>query len=288
MSTSPLFSPLRRDAGADDGAEGASAVATPRLHQDTAAVIATAAATATAAVAAAAPAPQRVPVWDLPLRLFHGSLALAVPAAIASGLAGGAWMRVHGIVGLFIVGLLAFRLVWGFIGSRHARFGEFLPTPRTLLAYLRGRWRGQGHNPLGALAVFAMLALLVGQVLSGLFSNDDIAFAGPWSALLADETVARITAWHRRFAVWLYALLALHVLAIGWYTLIRRAGLISAMVSGVKAAAPEETAAPLREGLRGSEYAAVLALFVAILVVYFAAGISLPFAGEAVPEVPAW
>lgn len=234
--------------------------------------------------------PQRVVVWDLPLRLFHWSLALAVPAAIATGLAGGAWMRVHGIVGQGIVGLLAFRLIWGFAGSPHARFREFFPSPRALLAYVRGRWRGVGHNPLGALAVFAMLALLIAQVLSGIFSNDDIAFAGPWSAVLPDETVARVTAWHRRFAGWLYVLLAVHLVAIAFYSLVRRAGLVSAMVSGskVSASAEDHGVGPAAVDLRGSEYAAVLALFFAIIVVYLAAGAALPFSGEVAPAAPAW
>lgn len=268
MAVSPLFPPARD--GTDVAAAGLS---TPLV------------------VPVAAPASPRVAVWDLPLRLFHWSLALAVPAAIATGLAGGAWMRVHGIVGLGIVGLLAFRVIWGFAGSRHARFREFLPTPRAVLAYLRGRWRGVGHNPLGALAVFAMLALLVAQVVSGLFSNDDIAFAGPWSAVLADETVARVTAWHRRFAVWLYVLLAVHLVAIAFYSVVRRAGLVSAMISGSRVSGPaaEVEVSPGGVDLRGSEYAAVLALFFAIIVVYFAAGAVLPFSGEVVPVVePGW
>lgn len=274
MAVSPLFPPARgrADAVAADAPAPSATSTAP-------------------AVSVATASPQRVLVWDLPLRLFHWSLALAVPAAIASGLAGGAWMRVHGILGLGIVGLLAFRLIWGFVGSRHARFREFAPTPRALLAYVRGRWRGAGHNPLGALAVFAMLGLLLAQVLSGIFSNDDIAYAGPWSAVLADETVARVTAWHRRFAVWLYALLALHLLAIAFYSAVRRARLVSAMVSGSKIAVSAEESGPAPTGvdLRGSEYAAVLALFFAIIIVYVAAGAVLPFAGEVVPVAePGW
>lgn len=269
MAASPLFPPARNDT---DVAATTADVTTP------------------SAAHVAAPASHRIVVWDLPLRLFHWSLALAVPAAIATGLAGGAWMRVHGIIGLGIVGLLAFRVIWGFAGSQPARFREFLPTPRAVVAYLRGRWRGVGHNPLGALAVFAMLALLIAQALTGLFSNDDIAFAGPWSAVLNDETVARVTAWHRRFAVWLYALLALHLLAIAFYSVVRRAGLVSAMISGTKvaASADEAKAPPAAVDLRGSEYAAVLALFFAIIIVYLAAGAALPFSGEVVPVAPAW
>ena len=110
---------------------------------------------------AAAPAGmRRIVLWDLPLRVFHWSLMAAVTAAIVTGELGGAWMPWHGRAGLLIVGLLVFRVVWGVLGSATSRFTHFAPSPGRLLAYLRGRWRGVGHNPLGALSVFALLGLL--------------------------------------------------------------------------------------------------------------------------------
>ena len=68
-------------------------------------------------------------LWDLPTRLFHWALVVAVVAAIVSGQLGGNLIDWHGRIGLFIVGLLAFRLVWGVVGSTYARFLQFLPTP---------------------------------------------------------------------------------------------------------------------------------------------------------------
>jgi hypothetical protein len=82
-------------------------------------------------------------------------------------------------------------------GSTYARFLSFLPTPNAILAYLRGQWRGLGHNPLGALSVFGLLGLLAFQVSSGLFANDDIAFRGPLYALVSSEFSERLTGWHK-------------------------------------------------------------------------------------------
>ena len=89
---------------------------------------------------------QRVFVWDLSTRLFHWLLAAAVTGAVVTGLQGGALMDWHGRFGLSIVGLLAFRLVWGFVGPTYARFIQFFPTPGKVAAYWRGQWRGEGHN----------------------------------------------------------------------------------------------------------------------------------------------
>lgn len=174
----------------------------------------------------------RVRVWDAPLRAFHWLLLAAVTAAIATGLLGGEWMVWHGRAGIAIVSLIAFRLAWGLLGSETARFAQFLPGPGALLAYLRGRWQGIGHNPLGALSVVALLGLLAAQVGTGLFSNDDIAFAGPLSARVDEELVQNLTGWHHRLVNGLYALIALHLGAIGFYAVVKRVRLVPAMVTG--------------------------------------------------------
>lgn len=209
---------------------------------------------ARATTAAAQGAPVRIKVWDAPLRLFHGSLLLAVSAAIATGLLGGEWMTWHGRAGIAIVGLLAFRLSWGLIGSSTARFARFLPTPARVRAYVSGRWHGVGHNPLGALSVVALLGLLAAQVGTGLFSNDDIAFAGPLATLLQEEQVSKLTAWHHRLINVLYGLIGLHVAAIVFYTVFKRERLVPPMVTGwkdvhaVPQGAPQAPAHPARHG----------------------------------------
>jgi len=181
---------------------------------------------------ASRPSPSRARVWDLPLRVFHWSLVVAVTAAVVTAKLGGAWMAWHGRAGLAIVALLVFRLVWGVAGGRTARFASFAPSPSRLRDYARGRWRGTGHNPLGALSVFAMLGLLALQAGTGLFGNDDIAFTGPLNRFVDDALGARLTGWHRWLADGLFVLLGLHLAAIAFHELIKRHRLIKAMWTG--------------------------------------------------------
>jgi cytochrome b len=106
---------------------------------------------------------KRIHLWDLPTRLFHWLLVLSVSAAIISAQIGGNLIEWHGKIGLFIVGLITFRLIWGLLGSTYARFAQFFPSPARVKDYLRGEWRGVGHNPLGAFSVFGLLGLLAFQ-----------------------------------------------------------------------------------------------------------------------------
>jgi cytochrome b len=175
---------------------------------------------------------RRILLWDLPLRIFHWSLVAAVTGAVVTGELGGSWMAWHGRAGLLIVGLLVFRTVWGVVGSATSRFAHFAPSPGRVIAYLRGRWRGVGHNPLGALSVFALLGLLSLQAATGLFGNDDIAFAGPLNHRVDDAVGARATGWHRLLADGLFVLLALHVLAVAFHVIVKRHRLIRPMITG--------------------------------------------------------
>jgi cytochrome b len=177
---------------------------------------------------------QRVQLWDAPLRVFHWALLASVGTAIVTGKLGGDWMAVHGKAGIVTAGLLGFRLVWGLIGSDTSRFAHFFPTPGRILSYLRGQWRGIGHNPLGALSVFALLGLLTVQTATGLVGNDDIAFTGPLVDWVQEAVSLKATGWHRQLAVVLYVLLGLHVAAIGFYAAVKKQRLVPAMVTGQK------------------------------------------------------
>lgn len=212
----------------------------------------------------------RIRLWDLPLRLFHWSLVATVLGAISTGLIGGGWMVWHGRLGLAVVGLLAFRLVWGFVGSTHARFAAFFPTPGKIAAYLRGQWQGVGHNPLGALSVFALLGLLSVQVASGLLANDDIAFNGPLYPLIDKALSDAATGWHRLVVNALYLLLALHVAAIAFHARIKRQNLIRPMITGWHEGPAEQ------ESRGGGLPLFVCALIVALAVAYAASGIWIP------------
>ena len=189
--------------------------------------------------AAAKDSPQRtgtVQVWDLPLRIFHWALVLAIVAAYVTAEFGGSeWAQWHGRIGAVVLALLVFRLVWGFIGTHHARFASFAPTPSRIAAYLRGRWQRAGHNPLGALSVFALLFVVAAQVTTGLFANDDIAFAGPWSDWVSQSTSDRLTGWHQQIFYVLAGFIGLHLVAILFYLLIRKSNLVSPMITGKQA-----------------------------------------------------
>ncbi|CAB5723090.1 Cytochrome b [Delftia tsuruhatensis] len=179
----------------------------------------------------------KVRIWDLPTRLFHWLLATAVIALVVTAKLGGNAMNWHLLLGHAVLALLLFRLLWGVVGGRWSRFASFIHSPSSLLRHLRGRGQASdtaGHSPLGALSVFAMLAVLIAQVGSGLLSDDEIAFSGPLSRFVSGDTVAQATAYHAHWGQYLlYVLLALHLLAIAFYTW-RGRGLVRPMLTGDK------------------------------------------------------
>lgn len=209
-----------------------------------------------------------VRIWDLPTRLFHWLLAAAVVALIVTAKIGGNAMNLHFRLGYAVFALLVFRLLWGLVGGHWSRFSSFWPTPTRLSRYLGGRATvadTAGHNPLGALSMLAMLLVLAVQVGSGLFSDDEIAFAGPLTNLVSGAWVARLTHWHASVGQYLViALVALHVLAIGVYRL-RGQNLVRPMVVGDKTLDASVPAA--RDGAAARGLALVL-LAVAAAVVY--------------------
>jgi cytochrome b len=140
-----------------------------------------------------------------------------------------------------VIGLLLFRLIWGFVGPAHARFGHFLPGPRAFLAYLRTVAQRDskpsvGHNPMGAVMVVVMLLMVATQAFTGLFTSDDIVWAGPFfPSVSAKLSTLAGSIHHRNFAI-LQWILGLHVLAILVYKFYKRQPLVSAMVHGHKSA----------------------------------------------------
>ena len=230
---------------------------------------------------------QRIRLWDLPTRLFHWLLAGLVVASFVSGKIGGNAMDWHGKFGLAILGLLAFRLVWGFAGSTYARFVSFLPTPAKVLAYLRGQWRGVGHNPLGAFSVFGLLLLLTFQVGTGLFGNDDIAFRGPLYELISKDLSDRLTGLHKLSVNVLIALVTLHIVAIAFYVRVKKNDLIRPMLTGWKEVAPGEGAS----ASGGGALPLAVALLVAVATVYGGSGAWLPTPPPppvSAPATPSW
>jgi hypothetical protein len=182
-------------------------------------------------------------VWDLPLRLFHWLLVLCIIGSIVSVNLGGNAMEWHAYFGYSILTLLIFRIVWGFIGSTHARFISFSPNPKSILNYLQGKApRVLGHNPIGALSVFALLLVLSIQVITGLFSDDEIAFQGPLAKYVSNSLVSIFSEIHESNQVVIYTLIAIHIAAIIYYKKFKGEDLITPMISGDKEIDPSEEA----------------------------------------------
>jgi len=219
---------------------------------------------------------QKIRLWDLPTRLFHWLLAAAVLALFVTGEVGGNAIEWHGKIGLFALGLIAFRLVWGFVGPTYARFAQFFPSPGRIRAYLHGEWRGLGHNPLGALSVFALLGLVGLQAVLGLFANDDIAFRGPLYELAGSELSSRLTGMHQLLSKVILALVALHVGAILFYAHVKKDNLVKPMITGWKEADKRELGEQGESAQGGGPLALILALALAGLALWGAAGSWMP------------
>ncbi|MDH4059725.1 MAG: cytochrome b/b6 domain-containing protein [Aquincola sp.] len=191
---------------------------------------------------------RRVRVWDLPTRLFHWSLAVAVAASFVTAKLGGNAMAWHLRLGLLALALLAFRVLWGFFGGHWSRFASFIYLPASLRDYLRGSSGPGGrfeigHSPLGALAVFAMLGLLAVQVATGLVADDEVATVGPLNRFVSSALAARASAWHSHWGQWLiFALVGTHVVAVLYYLRVRKNDILRPMLHGDKPLPPDTTA----------------------------------------------
>lgn len=221
-------------------------------------------------MALASEAASRAYVWDLPTRLFHWLLVIAVVSAFVTAKIGGSLMLWHGRIGLTILGLLAFRIAWGMAGSTYARFVQFVKGPAAILAYLRGQWQGLGHNPVGALSVLALLATLGGLVATGLFANDDIAFRGYLTALVDSDLSERITRIHHKLENFLVLLVILHVGAIAFYARVKKHNLVKPMITGWADGNPQASATG------GGPVAFIVAACFAATSVWAASGALLP------------
>jgi cytochrome b len=179
-----------------------------------------------------------VRVWDAPTRLFHWVLVICVVALLITAQVGGAAMVWHFWLGYTVLVLLMFRFIWGLVGGRWSRFISFLYSPSQILRYLQGKSevdRWAGHNPAGALSVFALLGFLALQVVSGLFSDDEISATGPLTRFVSSTWVSNATYYHKEIGkLVLIALVTLHVLAIVFYFFKNRENLVQAMITGNK------------------------------------------------------
>lgn len=174
---------------------------------------------------------ERVLVWDAPVRVFHWLLVLSFAGAWLTA-ESERWRLVHVTLGYTVAGLVAFRVLWGLVGTRHARFGDFVRGPSAVLRYLRsllsGRPEGHaGHNPAGALAIVALLALAAATTAAGWALDAELA--GHWL-----EEV------HEALANTMLAVALVHVAGVVLGSLAHRENLVRSMITGRKRAAPAE------------------------------------------------
>ena len=178
-------------------------------------------------------------VWDIPVRLYHWLLVVCLLGQWLTGDVLEDVMDVHFYIGYFILWLIIFRLFWGFIGTKYAKFNSFIAGPKAMLSYLRSLTSKQkifttGHNPLGGLMLPAVLILVGLQAISGLFTSDDIVTAGPYYEG-ANNATQKLMQWlhHNIFDV-LIGLIVIHLLAIAWYRWALKHDLITPMLTGQK------------------------------------------------------
>jgi cytochrome b len=180
---------------------------------------------------------RRVVVWDTPTRLFHWLTVTLVAACYATFRLN--WMDWHAWAGEMLLALLLFRLLWGVFGSDTARFSRLLASPGAAISHLAHLRRRDpdtkvGHNEAGGWMVIAMIAVLLGQTLTGLYENNDIADQGPLTELVPARVADLIAALHTILWDVLLAMIALHLLAILTYAVVKGHNLLRPMLTGRK------------------------------------------------------
>lgn len=210
----------------------------------------------------------RAKLWDGPTRIVHWALVILI---------GFAWWCVkanqtewHLWAGYGILGLIIFRLIWGFSGSASARFTSFVKGPAATLAYAKTLSKRSvtdmaGHNPLGGWSVVAILVAILTQAVTGLFSVDvDGLESGPLSDRVSFETGRLFSKWHDLSFTAIKVLVVLHLSAIAFYALYKRANLITPMITGYKSfeTDPKLRFAPLWRAALGAGAAAALTWWV--------------------------
>jgi cytochrome b len=211
-------------------------------------------------------------VWDLPTRLFHWLTVALVAAAYVT------WrlneMDWHAYAGEALLALVLFRLAWGFMGSDSARFVLFLASPRAAMRHLAHTFRREpdrqvGHNPAGGWMVVVMLGLLLGQTLTGIIDNNDVADAGPLTDIMPAWLSNLIDDLHGWLWYALLVTIALHITAIALYAVAKRQNLVRPMLTGRKtlpaSAKPPRVVSPVLAFLTLTSATAVAAMLASFL-----------------------
>ena len=176
-------------------------------------------------------------VWDLPTRLFHWAIVLLVAFSWLTQWRD--WMSLHLLSGYTVLALLLFRLAWGFVGSDTARFSRFIASPFSALRHLSHLARREpdqevGHNAAGGWMVLVMLLLLAVQVGTGLFANDDVVTEGPLAYSVDKSTSDWLSHVHAVNFTLIEIAIALHIIAVLTYAVLKRQDLVLPMLTGRK------------------------------------------------------
>jgi cytochrome b len=176
-------------------------------------------------------------VWDLPTRLFHWLTVTLMLAAYFTWR--NDWVNCHALVGEALLALVLFRIVWGFVGSETARFARFLASPHVAIRYLARLLRREpdmqvGHNPAGGWMVLLLLALLLGETLTGIVDNNDVADEGPLTHAVPAMVLNLITDLHTLLWDALLAAALLHITVISVYAVAKGQNLLRPMLTGRK------------------------------------------------------
>ena len=205
-----------------------------------------------------------VPVWDLPTRIFHWALVIAVVVSYATGGEEGSWFVVHTVSGYVVALLLLFRLAWGFSGSAHSLFSDFVYSPTSVSAYVRRLVRLAppkfvGHNPLGGWMVILLLVVLAANVITGLLSGEEHGPGGLLLPLIAAPGEEGLGDVHEVLANVIVVLACLHILGVVADWLLTRENLLRAMITGNKML-DEKSAAEEQQPVSGWRALVVTAL----------------------------
>lgn len=211
------------------------------------------------------PALRKVLIWDAPVRVFHWLMVLSFAGAYLTA-ESERWRLVHVTLGYTMVGLVAFRLLWGWVGTRHARFASFVHGPAAIARYLRGLVGGRpehyaGHNPAGALAIIALLGMTLVVTTAGWATYNEVG--GHWLEEL-----------HEGAANVMLGIVGVHVAGVLLASWLHRANLIGAMVTGRRLGSPED-------GVRSAWRSVALLMLVAVMGFWWTQWHAAPPAGAA-------
>lgn len=215
---------------------------------------------------------RRALIWDLPLRLFHWALAVLFVCSWLTAEAGIEWADAHLYCGYGALALVTFRLLWGLVGTKYARFGQFLRGPRAVMSGFRTLAQSSapsepGHSAVGGWASLILMTLVFCQAASGLFITDDILFSGPYNSAVSSDIANALASFHHLNFDVLTAAVGAHLAIMLWYRLRKGHNLVAPMISGYSSDEPTLGAASSMYG-RALLCVSIVAAMLTLLIVF--------------------